>query len=55
MGDMGVEEVIKTRGRVVRGVRGIKNLTRVTGLRNCARRRYSSGRTHWPHGGTLQT
>ena len=55
MGDMGVKEGTKTRGTVVRGVMGIKNLTRVTGLRNFARRRYSSGRTHWPHGGTLQT
>ena len=38
MGDMGVKEATKTRGTVVRGVRGIKNLTRVTGLRNFARR-----------------
>ena len=30
---------------------GIKNLTRVTGLRNCARRRYSSGRTDRLHRG----
>ena len=51
MGDMGV----KTRGTVVRGVRGIKNLTRVTGQGNFARRRYSSGRTDRPYGGTLQT
>ena len=51
MGDMGVKEATKTRGTVVRGVMGIKNLTRVTGLSNFARRRYSSGRTHWPNGG----